>query len=128
MMTTDLDGLVLTLSSITSTALAYSLTWMTALSILNIVVAAMLAFRHALVNTDCDASVGPAFATFFNESFSDPGVCTEGDVRLANGVIEQEGRPEVCINGVWGSICQYSWSTTDAYVFCNQLGHDGPCT
>ena len=59
--------------------------------------------------------------------FSDPGVCTEGDVRLADGVIEQEGRPEVCVNGVWGSICQYSWSTTDAYVFCNQLGHDGPC-
>ena len=41
-------------------------------------------------------------------------------------MIEQEGRPEVCVNGVWGSICQYSWNEIDGYVFCGQLGYDGP--
>ena len=41
--------------------------------------------------------------------------------------MDQEGRPEVCINGIWGSICQYSWNQIDGYIFCNELGFDGPC-
>ena len=56
----------------------------------------------------------------------DPGDCSDGDVRLADGDIVQEGRPEVCIDGVWGSICQSSWNAIDGYIFCNMLGYDGP--
>ena len=52
--------------------------------------------------------------------------CNDGDVRLVDGVIEQEGRPEVCFNGIWGSICRYSWDTIDSYVLCKTLGYDGP--
>ena len=52
--------------------------------------------------------------------------CSDGDVRLVDGAIEQEGRPEVCFNGIWGSICRYSWNTIDSYVFCKTLGYDGP--
>lgn len=57
--------------------------------------------------------------------FSDPGSCNDGDVRLTNGTIVQEGRAEVCINGVWSSICQNGFNTIDGYVFCSQLGYDG---
>ena len=49
--------------------------------------------------------------------------CTTGDVRLQDGTIENEGRVEVCVNGVWGSVCGYGWSTIDASVVCNQLGY-----
>ena len=49
--------------------------------------------------------------------------CTTGDVRLQDGTIENEGRVEVCVNGVWGSVCDYGWSTIDANVVCNQLGY-----
>ena len=39
-----------------------------------------------------------------------------------NGTIEQEGRLEVCVNGVWGTVCSSGWNTIDAYVACKQLG------
>lgn len=54
---------------------------------------------------------------------ADPGLCNEGAVRLANGTVEQEGRLEICVNGVWGSVCDYYWDQSDAYVACKQLGY-----
>ncbi|XP_019850479.1 PREDICTED: scavenger receptor cysteine-rich domain superfamily protein-like isoform X2 [Amphimedon queenslandica] len=55
------------------------------------------------------------------------GSCSnDGEIRLANGTIEQEGRAEICLNGVWGGICQTSWGTSDALVFCKGLGYRGP--
>ena len=52
-------------------------------------------------------------------------MCKNGDIRLAGGLIEQEGRPEVCVDGVWGTICSYSWSSIDGYIFCKTLGYNG---
>ena len=52
-----------------------------------------------------------------------PESCDEGSFRLVNGVIQNEGEIEVCINGVWGSICADQWDETDAYVLCQQLGY-----
>ena len=55
--------------------------------------------------------------------------CTEGSIRLANGTLTSysEGRLDVCINGVWGSVCYgrytYQWSRNAATVVCRQLGH-----
>ena len=51
--------------------------------------------------------------------------CQEGSVRLVNGTIEQEGRVEVCIGGLWGSMCYSTWNNPSAnrFVVCNQLGH-----
>ena len=49
--------------------------------------------------------------------------CVDGEVRLVNGSISQEGRVEVCVNGVWGTICGTGWSKTDAFVLCKQLGY-----
>ena len=54
----------------------------------------------------------------------DPGNCEEeGAVQLADGAIDQEGRVEVCHDGVWGSICDEGWDKTDAYIICQQLGY-----
>ena len=56
---------------------------------------------------------------------SEPEGCIEGSVRLSGGDIEQEGIPEVCVSGVWGSICDNGWSSIDGIVLCRQLGfHD----
>ena len=62
------------------------------------------------------------FAVFKGDIITE---CTDGDSRLVDGIIEQEGRVEVCVNGVWSSICDYSWSVIDAYVFCVTLGYNG---
>lgn len=41
------------------------------------------------------------------------------NVRLSNGT---EGRVEVQINGVWGSVCSYKFDIVDAAIVCRQLG------
>jgi len=55
--------------------------------------------------------------------YPDPGNCEEGTVRIVDGIIEQEGRIEFCVNGVWGSVCDEEWDKTDAHVVCQQMGH-----
>ena len=49
--------------------------------------------------------------------------CPEGALRLA-GPIDQEGRLEVCVSGVWGSICNDNFAAvTDGHVICSELGY-----
>ena len=43
-------------------------------------------------------------------------------MRLAGGESDREGRVEVCIGGLWGTICDDSYDTRDAMVICRQLG------
>ena len=54
--------------------------------------------------------------------YIDPGECEEGSMRLVDGEIDNEGRVEVCLRGVWGTI--YSgggWTTPLAYFVCHLL-------
>ena len=50
-----------------------------------------------------------------------PTNCTEGQIRL-RGHHPREGRVEICLSGIWGTICHNSWDSRDATVVCRQLG------
>ena len=52
-----------------------------------------------------------------------PSECNDGDVQLVDGATEYEGRVEVCVNGVWSTVCAYSgWYSNAARIVCNQIG------
>ena len=49
-------------------------------------------------------------------------VCNNGAIRLIGGSTQYEGRVEVCLNQVWGTVCDDFWGAVDARVACRQLG------
>ena len=55
---------------------------------------------------------------FFDTSVNSIVNCTYGDVRLVGGSTEYEGRLEVCINGVWGTVCDNEWEIVMVYTGC----------
>lgn len=50
---------------------------------------------------------------------------TEGDVRLKHGRSGRasEGYVEVCVEGVWSTLCDDNWDNRDAGVICSMLGY-----
>ena len=49
--------------------------------------------------------------------------CVDGDIQLVNGSSPLEGRVEICMNNAWGTVCNNSFSSSDAEVVCTQLGY-----
>ena len=49
--------------------------------------------------------------------------CTTGSLRLIAEPNTHKGRIEICMDGVWGSICSRYWDNNDARVACHQLGY-----
>lgn len=49
--------------------------------------------------------------------------CCEGDIRLLDGRVLNEGIVEVCLSGRWKTVCDNSWSDSEAKVVCKQLGY-----
>ena len=60
--------------------------------------------------------------------------CSEGNIRLGNytsgidddGSFYQQGRVEVCMDGVYGAICDIGWDDLDAEVICRSMGYNTP--
>ena len=44
---------------------------------------------------------------------------------MIGGQDDTEGNVEVCLDGVWGSVCDSGWGRIDAVVVCEQLGFQG---
>ena len=47
----------------------------------------------------------------------------EGDIRLVGGRYLWEGRVEIFLHGVWGTVSDDGASHNDAEVVCRQLGY-----
>ena len=54
-----------------------------------------------------------------------PDNCIHGEIRLVGGTHDYEGNVEICINGIWSTICDSGWSSNDARVACAQAGYPG---
>lgn len=59
------------------------------------------------------------------------GNCSNGQVRLESGSLGlvRDGRVEVCVNRVWGTVCSEQFSEDDAQVVCSQMNFErsGEC-
>ena len=54
--------------------------------------------------------------------------CDESSVRLQGLSVPSAGRVEVCVGGVWGTVCSPpnrngQWSLKNAQVVCRELGY-----
>ena len=51
-------------------------------------------------------------------------VCNDNDVQLVGTDTPTQGRLEVCLYGVWGTVCDDGWTDRNSEVVCRQLGYE----
>ena len=61
-------------------------------------------------------------STYLHFKIFQKACCAHGEVRLADGDGEYEGRLEICYKGQWGTVCDYDINDYAAAVVCEQLG------
>lgn len=49
--------------------------------------------------------------------------CTDGEMRLADGESENEGRLEICFRNHWGTVCDDDFDAAEATLVCRELGY-----
>lgn len=51
-------------------------------------------------------------------------LCTSGDIRIVSDTssLSSFGRVDFCVDETWGTICDSSWTETEASVVCRQKG------
>lgn len=60
--------------------------------------------------------------SLYEDTDSTISVCDHGDMQLVGGSSIQEGRVEVCYNGLWAAVCSSGWNFINARVICSRLG------
>lgn len=79
------------------------------------------------VNKSCGAVTCNSYSKCIRSAFGNS-VCISVvilQVRLVNGSHSGEGRVEILLNNIWGTVCDDIWNTNNAQVVCRMLGYNG---
>ena len=49
--------------------------------------------------------------------------CSDYELRLVGGTSSLQGRVEICLGNIWGTVCDDRWDNADASVVCGFLGY-----
>lgn len=55
-------------------------------------------------------------------------MCEDGSIKLSDTAVDSEGRLDLCVDGIWGSIHSDDFNRHDGRVACGQLGYSSDGT
>ena len=84
-----------------------------------------LSTSHPLFSPHLFPIIKTLSLSLLSRSFSWPcaATCRDGEISLINGNYPSEGTIQICLNNVWGTVCDDLWDRNDATVVCNSLGY-----